>query len=139
MIKKYTLKYAANESKRPLLSEAIIKTGVSVNILSAQMGYSGGNMVISVLADGKSQKNLVSYLSKNGLEVEDLEGNVLKDEKKCVDCCACYGVCPTKAITIDECRMVLNNDECIRCGSCVEVCPMRALKLQEIIRPLKVA
>jgi len=128
---KYTLTYPADESKRPLLADAVLKTGVLVNILVANVEYSGGTMVVAVLGDAEQERRLVEYLRKNGVGVEKLEGNVVKDDVKCVDCCACYGVCPTKAITIKDRMMQLNNDECIRCKACVEVCPTRALRLQE--------
>lgn len=128
---KYTLSYTADEAKNPLLAQAVLETGVLVNILVADVEYSKGRMVVSVLGDAKQQKKMVDYLTARGVTVEKLEGNIIKDEDGCVDCCACYGVCPTKAITIKDDRMVLDNDECIRCGACVEVCPVRALSLQE--------
>jgi ferredoxin len=128
---KYVLKYSAEEAKRPLLAEAVLKTGVLVNILIADVEYSSGRMVVSVLGDGKQQEKLVGYLRERGVEVEKLEGNILKDEDKCVDCCECYGVCPTKAILIKDNRMLLDNDDCIRCKACIEVCPTRALSLRE--------
>ena len=123
---KYVLRYTADEAKNPLLAEAVLKTGVMVNILTADVEYSKGVMVVSVLGDETQQKKLVEYLREKGVEVEKLEAKVLKDDDRCVDCCACYGVCPTKAITIKDNKMVLDNDECIRCGACVEVCPTRA-------------
>jgi ferredoxin len=128
---KYTIIYPADEVKKPLLAEAISETGVLVNILIADIEYAKGRMVVSVLGDRKKQEKLVNRLREKGVEVVKLEGNIVKDEDRCVDCCACYGVCPTKAITIKDRRMQLDNDECIRCKACIEVCPTRALSLQE--------
>jgi len=127
---RYILKYPSDEAKKPILAEAILKTGVLVNILAAEVDYSRDAMVIAVIGDKNQEKKMTAYLRSRGVDVEKLEGNIVKDDRKCVDCCACYGVCPTKAITIKDMRMVLNNDECIRCKACVEACPTRALKIQ---------
>jgi L-aspartate semialdehyde sulfurtransferase ferredoxin len=127
---RYVLRYAPEDAKKPLLSEAIINTGVLVNILSSEADYSRDSMVVAVVGDKRQDAKLIGYLRAKGVEVEKLEGNIVKDDLKCVDCCACYGVCPTKAITIADKRMVLDNDECIRCKACVEACPTRALKMQ---------
>ena len=127
---RYILKYSSEEAKKPILAEAILKTGVLVNILAAEVEYSRDAMVVAVIGDKSQEKRIVDYLRGRGVEVEKLEGNVIRDDDRCVDCCACYGVCPTKAITIKDREMVLNNDECIRCNACVEACPTRALKMQ---------
>ncbi len=129
---RYVLRYTAKETKSPILAEAVKDTGVLVNILIADVESNQGRMVVAVLGDGRQQKKLVDYLREKGVEVEKLEAHVLKDDDRCVDCCLCFGVCPTKAITVGEDRsMVLDNGECIRCGACVEVCPTKALKMQE--------
>ncbi|MBD3387868.1 MAG: 4Fe-4S dicluster domain-containing protein [Candidatus Altiarchaeales archaeon] len=128
---KYVLKYSTDEVKKPALAEAILETGVMVNILLADVEYSKGMMVVAVLGDDKKQKKLTDYLRKHSVEVEKLESTILKDDDRCIDCCACYGVCPTKAITIKDWKMQLDKDECIRCKACIEVCPVRALSLQE--------
>jgi L-aspartate semialdehyde sulfurtransferase ferredoxin len=129
-MRKYILKYSAEAAKKPILAEAVLKTGVLVNILTADVEYSTETLVISVVGDAHAEKKLLEYLQKNGIEYEELKGEILKDDERCVDCCACYGVCPTKAITIKDMKMVLNNDECIKCKACIEACPTRALKLK---------
>lgn len=46
----------------------------------------------------------------------------------CRLCGKCRSICPTKAITENECALDFNYDECIRCFCCLEVCPEGALK-----------
>lgn len=128
---KYVLEYNADAAKNPLLAEAVLETNVKVNILVADVEYSKGRMVVSILGDEKKQKALTDYLKIHGVNVHKLHGKIEKDRKKCVDCCACFGVCPTNAITIVEHKMRFNHDECIRCGNCVEVCPTKALDLKK--------
>jgi L-aspartate semialdehyde sulfurtransferase ferredoxin len=129
-MRKYVLRYSTEAAKRPLLSEAILKTGVKVNILTADAEFSTESLVISVIGDLQSEKKLIAFLKKNGVNVEELKGEILKDDQRCVDCCACFGVCPTSAISIIRQKMVLDNSECIKCKACVEACPTRALKLK---------
>lgn len=128
-MKRYLLRYSTEASDRPVLAEAVLKTGVLVNILTADVEYSKEMLAIGVLGGPEAERKLIDYLGRHGVEAEELSGNILKDEERCVDCLACYGVCPTKAITIRDWRMRLDNDECIRCGQCVEACPTRALSL----------
>jgi len=113
------------------IAEAILKTGVLVNILVTEPEYKTETLVVSVVGGGKDERKFLDFLKHEGLEAHELKAEVLRDEERCVDCCACYGVCPTKAISIQGRKMVLDNDECIRCGACVEACPTRALKLKK--------
>ncbi|MCX6695002.1 MAG: 4Fe-4S binding protein [Candidatus Altiarchaeota archaeon] len=131
-MKKYILRYPENIISKPILSEAIVKTGVMVNIIIASVEHSKAVIIISVVGGKSEEEKIVSFLRKKGVSVESIEANIIKDEWKCIDCGACYGICPTKAITLDsEKAMVLDNNECIRCGSCITACPTRALKMQE--------
>ncbi len=52
----------------------------------------------------------------------------------CVSCCACYAVCPTKAITInyqDGLFLPVIDCKCIDCGLCLKVCPSYEIELEE--------
>jgi L-aspartate semialdehyde sulfurtransferase ferredoxin len=130
-MKRYILRYPAESTNSPILSEAILKTGVLVNILTSDVEYSKEMLAIAVVGPVGDDRRLVKYLRGRGVGVEELTGGIEKDEDRCVDCCACFGVCPTKAITIEERRMRFDNGECIRCGACVEACPTRALRLKD--------
>ena len=50
------------------------------------------------------------------------------DEKKCVGCGICQGVCPVGAIAIEE-KTWVDTQKCIGCGRCVYECPKDALSL----------
>jgi len=128
---KYILRYPENIISKPILSDAIIKTGVMVNIIIASVEYSKAVIIISVVGGRDEEEKIIGYLKKKGVSVEKIDANIIKDDWKCVDCGACVGVCPTKAITMVDNSMKLDNDECIRCGACVTACPTRALKMQE--------
>ena len=50
--------------------------------------------------------------------------------RQCIHCHTCLGVCPEKALSVDEgdeLTIVINRQRCTNCGLCVEACPTNAL------------
>lgn len=50
---------------------------------------------------------------------------------QCNDCHLCIGLCPVKAIAMEESRASILPRECVGCGQCVQACP----KLYQRVRP----
>ena len=53
----------------------------------------------------------------------------IQDKSECCGCHACYNICPTGAITMEEDEKgfkypVINIEKCINCGACEKVCPI---------------
>lgn len=52
--------------------------------------------------------------------------NTVCDKDRCVGCRACFSICPSNAITINEdslsIQAIIDDKKCINCGSCVRVC-----------------
>jgi uncharacterized Fe-S center protein len=48
--------------------------------------------------------------------------------KKCTGCGVCVDYCPTRAISLDEEKAVIDEDLCIGCGECLVVCKPGAVK-----------
>lgn len=60
----------------------------------------------------------------------------IKDKKNCCGCSACYSVCPTGAITMEEDEEgfrypKIDKDKCINCHLCEKVCPIATKKIEE--------
>lgn len=55
-------------------------------------------------------------------ESQNTEKEMLYDRKKCALCRTCEAVCPTKAIRLENDRLVTDMDKCIFCGKCVIYC-----------------
>ena len=48
---------------------------------------------------------------------------------ECVGCAKCEGICPAKAIVMENKKAVIDRDKCIRCFCCQEFCPTGAMKV----------
>lgn len=55
-------------------------------------------------------------------------GEVIVEDKDCIECQACAKVCPTKAIRIVNDSICINHNACIFCGRCVERCERNQIK-----------
>jgi len=45
------------------------------------------------------------------------------DRNSCIGCRQCETICPTKAISIEDGKAVIDPELCISCGLCANVCP----------------
>lgn len=48
------------------------------------------------------------------------------DFKKCISCGACLGVCPVNCMTMENGKIIIDNEKCINCMACVRICPVSA-------------
>ncbi|MFH1240689.1 MAG: 4Fe-4S binding protein [Candidatus Diapherotrites archaeon] len=53
------------------------------------------------------------------------------NQKLCCYCGGCVAVCPVNAITLDETKIVIDNEKCINCGACIRICPVMAMEKKE--------
>lgn len=51
------------------------------------------------------------------------------DEKCCLSCAGCIGLCPEAALFHDLTGLKADTDICTLCGICVMVCPVQALMI----------
>jgi len=54
------------------------------------------------------------------------KGFIVNDE--CIGCETCTGVCPQKAINMNDGKAVIRQQNCLHCGNCFENCPVEAIK-----------
>ena len=113
---------------KPILAEAILETGVLLNVSQAHYDRSHGEIVADVLED-HFEKMRSSLVSK-GAVVTRLDTPIEWNEDECVECSACISVCPTRVFSLDEdYSLLVDKSKCIQCGTCVEMCPHNALTL----------
>jgi digeranylgeranylglycerophospholipid reductase len=58
------------------------------------------------------------------------------DQVRCAYCGGCVSVCPEKALSLAETRLLVN-ENCVDCGDCVSACPVGALQPESSQRPIK--
>jgi NAD-dependent dihydropyrimidine dehydrogenase PreA subunit len=62
---------------------------------------------------------------------EVLAGDVMKIiSEKCEGCLSCVDVCPVRAISQKNGKIVINKNECIGCGCCASSCPNDAIEYE---------
>lgn len=53
------------------------------------------------------------------------------DEKTCVACGACEGVCPKEAVKVYRgCYAKVAQELCVGCGKCEKVCPANSIRTE---------
>ncbi len=51
------------------------------------------------------------------------------DNKKCVKCAGCVGVCTFQALKFND-KVTCDKEKCTDCGICVKFCPVGALQIK---------
>ncbi len=114
---------------QPITSRIILDQGTQINILAAHINQEGGE-ILAEIGTANAQK-VIDAFRKRGVSV-DVRSLIEVDQDKCIDCGACYSLCPVDAIAFQEDHsVVFDNGKCLgtSCGSCVDACPTRAIKL----------
>ncbi len=113
----------------PIIAEAIIETGTSLNISQAHFDSNHGEIIAEV---EKSQfREIRDALNSRGAKIAILDNPIIRDEEECVECGACISVCPVKVFSFDEeWSLQMDTDKCIQCGNCLKMCPLNALILE---------
>jgi len=128
--KKIAILFPPEIADKPFITELIKHHNIVVNILKASIsGGKHGKMTLELSGKDDDVKAALKYLSDEGLEVIIYTDSVIRYEEQCVECGACAGVCPSKALTMSAPDYLLKYDMelCLLCGHCVKACPVRAI------------
>ena len=114
--------------RQPILADAILQTGIRLDIERARVDASSGEIVINVPDQGC--RSVVDFLREHKVDVTRLGESIAKDEENCVHCGSCVSVCPVGAHSFQHDWSVrLDGSICVQCGSCITACPVSVLKL----------
>lgn len=128
--KKIALLFPPEIADKPFITELIKHHNISVNILKASIsGGKQGKMTLELSGIDEDVDKALQYLNDEQLEVIVYTDSVIRYEEQCVECGACVGVCPSKALTMQAPDFLLKFDMelCLLCGHCVKACPVRAI------------
>ena len=124
---KIFLRISDKQVGQPITSKIILDLRVPLNILNANVTSKGGEILAEV--PSKDTNRVIKAFKEMNVEVTIQKG-INVDLEKCINCGACYSICPVDAISFGESRLVVFGEEkCISCGLCVDTCPTRALKI----------
>ncbi|MDV0444347.1 4Fe-4S binding protein [Methanorbis rubei] len=112
------------------IANAILKSGVPVNVERAQIDGDDGWTLLDV-ADDKAEK-FIAALRHPGVTVRIQKDAVSHNITECVDCGLCISICQKQVFSFnDSWQLQVNSERCVLCGRCVMYCPQRALTLQQ--------
>ncbi len=116
----------------PVVSQIVSKYNLEFNILRANITpQSEGVMVLGLEGAEDDIERALSWVQKQGVAVQPLEKDVVRNEQECTHCGACVTICPTGALYkhIATQEVLFDSDKCIACELCVPACPPRAMEV----------
>ena len=123
------LKFDRDIANQPITSKIILQKEAQINILAARISQEGGEILAEI--ESANTQNVIKAFRDEGVTVE-VSNLIEKDSDKCIECGACFSLCPTDAIVNQEdCTVFFDNEKCLgtTCGLCLDACPTRAIKL----------
>ena len=130
--KKFRLKFSDSNVDDSVSYILVSKFDIVPVILQARTDGSGGRMILSMKGDENKINNAVDHLRSIGIETEEMDNCVKRDDTRCIDCGSCVSVCPTFAFTVDKKTwdILLDTNKCMACGFCLTACPTHAITLK---------
>lgn len=128
---KIVLRFSADTADKPVIYRLVKDFDLVVNITKAAINpHKEGTMVLELTGDRYEEG--IEYLKKQGISVQPLAQEVVRNEEKCTQCGACTVHCPTSALYIERPSMEVKfkEDNCIVCLMCLKVCPVKAMEVR---------
>ncbi len=133
---KVILRFPKDVVDRPITSTVVKKYDLDFNILKAYITpEEEGLLVLELIGKEENVRQAVEFVKGTGVSVHYLNGNIVRDEDRCVHCGACVGVCSTGALSLDPDYMVVfDSSKCVVCGFCIKACIYKAISM-ELLAP----
>ncbi len=125
------LRFTEENVEEPITSQVILELGIPMRIVTATINSLGGDILVEV--PKVHLKKIVQAFRAKGVVVK-FPKLIDVNYDKCIDCGACYALCPVNAISFKEDQSIdFDEATCIGspCGLCVDACPARAITLVE--------
>ncbi len=133
---KVILRFPKEVVDKPITSTVVKKYNLDFNILKAYITpEEEGLLVLELMGDDNDIRQAVEFVKATGVSVHYLNGNIVRDEDRCVHCGACVGVCSTGALSLDpEYNVIFDSSKCVVCGFCIKACIYKAIRM-ELLAP----
>jgi len=130
--KRIVLHFPKRLVDRPIVSRLVKDYDLDFNILKALITpEEEGLLVLELSGEQQEYDKGIRYLTKNGVKIQSLSQDVLRNEERCTHCGACIAICPSDAFELDPATRRVNfyNEKCVACGLCLKACPPRAMEV----------
>lgn len=128
---KVVLRFPAAIADKPIIFHLVKDYDLMINILKANINpHKEGTMVLDVVGE-KTEAGL-DFLRRQGVGVQPLTEDIVRNEERCTHCGACTAICPTGALYLERPAMFVRFDSeaCVVCQLCVRACPMQAMEVR---------
>ncbi|TAF51866.1 MAG: 4Fe-4S dicluster domain-containing protein [Oscillatoriales cyanobacterium] len=130
MKKRVTLTFPRQSIHMPVTYRLAKDFNVAANIIRAQVTPNQvGTLVVELLGDIDEVNAAIDWMRSQEIRISSASGEIVIDDRICVDCGLCTGVCPTQALSLDFKTFHLHFDRsrCIVCEQCIPSCPVQAI------------
>jgi len=130
--KRIVLRFPRRLVDRPIVYRLIKDYNLEFNILKALVTpEEEGLLVLELSGEQQDYDKGIKYLTENGVKIQSLSQDILRNEERCTHCGACVTICPTGAFELDPITRLVNfdNEKCLACGLCLKACPPRAMEV----------
>ncbi len=130
--KRIVLHFPRRLVDRPIVYHLIKDYDLEFNILKASVTpEEEGLMVLELKGKQQDYDNGIKYLTSNGVIIQALSQDVIRNDERCTHCGACITICPTGAFDLNPVTRRVNfyTEKCIACGICIKACPPRAMEV----------
>ncbi len=130
--RRVVFRYPRHLIDAPVVSQIARIYNLEFNILRANITpQSEGLMVLGLEGSAEDLDKALTWVQQQGVGVQPLERDVVRNEERCTHCGACVTICPTEALhkKIATQEVCFDSDKCIACELCVPACPPRAMEV----------
>lgn len=131
--KKIVLRFPPHIVDKPLIYDLVKKYDLMISIIKANINpFKEGSMVVELKGEAENYNQGLDFLREQGVRIEHLSEDIVRNIDRCTHCGACTSSCPTGALHINRPSMEvsLNDEKCIVCGVCLKTCPVRAIEVK---------
>lgn len=131
--KKIVLRFPPQIVDKPLISNLVKDYDLTISIVKANINpYKEGSMVVELSGEPENYQHGLEFLREQGVRVEHLSEDIVRNMEKCTHCGACISSCPTGAlyITRPSMEVIMDDDKCVVCGVCLKTCPVKAIEVK---------
>lgn len=127
---KILMTYHSDTVRKPILSQAIKRHDVELNILKANINAQmNGRIFAEIEGSSIEISKFMDFMTSHAIHTDIKQSLMEIDYEKCTGCSACSNVCPTQALSINSENGKLNFEpyKCVSCDRCSPVCPQSAI------------